>query len=121
MSGVYKGQADMEVGQLLASVMNSLSAPLYDAESAECQLLAVEGWVDQCRKGSIECRELTRRIHGRFGHVSPHVIEVLASLDDKYDLLVEIGATKAEVDREVEPAMIALTAAVDQILVSQPG
>jgi DNA-binding CsgD family transcriptional regulator len=77
LAGISKGQADMEVGQALPGAMESVSAPLFDAESTECQLVAVDGLAERYRNGVIDGRELVRRVHVRFGHVSPALIEAL--------------------------------------------
>lgn len=119
LAGIPQGQADMEVGQALPGAMESVSAPLFDAESTECQLLAVDGLAEGYRSGLIEGRELVRGIHVRFGHVSPDLIEALSALDDRYDLLPVTGGNEAEIDRNVDDALTALTAAVDEIIESQ--
>jgi hypothetical protein len=121
LAGISKGQADMEVGQALPGAMESVSAPLFDAESTECQLVAVDGLAERYRNGVIDGRELVRRVHVRFGHVSPALIEALSVLDDSYDLLPVTGGSEAKVDHNVDDALTALTAAVDEIIRSYAG
>ena len=98
LAAVSIDDAYAEVPPLLEAALGDVGLPYLPRDSAAAELAALRAMVARALSGEITPRELTAWVHGQFGHTRLEVVELLAALDDDYD----IGSVDvAEIDAEV--------------------
>lgn len=102
LAGTTRGEADVEIHDLLPAAMAELHLPYYGWNNPDSRLLAAAGLAREHVDGRLPARDLCRIIHSRFGHGAHDLIEPLAVLDDDYDVLdYSQNSTEAQLERRV--------------------
>ncbi|WP_323874374.1 hypothetical protein [Streptomyces sp. 3212.3] len=94
LAACTRAEAEYDVPELLPSALEELGLTFYAAGSIFGKEAAAQALARQMLAGELSPRELTLRIHQRFGHELP-LTERLAELDDEYDTL-EYGDRTSE-------------------------
>lgn len=108
LAACTRAEADFDLPDLLPPALDELGLIFYPMGSVAGQETAARSFVARMLAGELTPRELTSRIHLRFGHELP-LAERLANLDDEYDLLEHNDRTPAQVDAEVLAEALRLT------------
>ncbi|ROV69701.1 hypothetical protein [Streptomyces globisporus] len=95
-----RAEADYDVHDLLPPALDELGLTFRPAADEAAQEAVVRALARRMLAGDLEPRELTFRIHQRYGHELP-LTERLAELDDEYDILEYGDRTVDQVDAEV--------------------
>ncbi|MGW6582320.1 hypothetical protein ACWF76_23550 [Streptomyces globisporus] len=95
-----RAEADYDVHDLLPPALDELGLSFRPAADEAAQEAVVRALPRRMLAGDLEPRELTFRIHQRYGHELP-LTERLAELDDEYDILEYGDRTVDQVDAEV--------------------
>ncbi|MFJ6071030.1 hypothetical protein ACIQFU_09310 [Streptomyces sp. NPDC093065] len=100
LAACTRAEADYDVPDLLPPALDELGLAFCAAGSPAGREAGARALAARMLAGELTPRELTLRIHQRFGHELP-LTERLAQLDDEYDLLGYDDGTPARVDAEV--------------------
>ncbi|WP_413759989.1 hypothetical protein [Streptomyces sp. MMBL 11-3] len=100
LAACTRAEADYEVPDLLPPALDELGLTFHPAGSIAGREAAARALAVQMLAGELTPRELTSRIHQRFGHELPLAAQ-LANLDDDYDVLEYSDRTQAQVDADV--------------------
>ncbi|MFG2873826.1 hypothetical protein ACGFYU_02210 [Streptomyces sp. NPDC048337] len=100
LAACTRAEADYDVHDLLPSALDELGLTFHPIASRAGQEATARALARRMLAGELTPRELTFRIHQRFGHELP-LTERLAELDDEYDVLEYGDRTAAQVDAEV--------------------
>ncbi len=100
LAACTRAEADYDVHELLPVALDELGLTFYPATGDAGREDAARALARRMLAGELAPRELTSRIHQRFGHELP-LTERLAELDDEYDVLEYDNATVDQVDAEV--------------------
>ncbi|MFG2840938.1 hypothetical protein ACGFYE_38805 [Streptomyces zaomyceticus] len=100
LAACTRAEADYDVHDLLATVLDELGLTLDRADSGAGQEAVARALARRMLVGEFTPRELTVQIHQRHGHGLP-LTERLAELDDEYDTLEYNDRTLDQVDAEV--------------------
>ncbi|MEU5573905.1 hypothetical protein [Streptomyces coeruleorubidus] len=100
LAACTRAEADYDVHELLPVALDELGLTFYPATGDAGREDAARALARRMLAGELTPRELTFRIHQRFGHELP-LTERLAELDDEYDVLEYDNATVDQVDAEV--------------------
>ncbi|MFH9060365.1 hypothetical protein ACH4GM_03925 [Streptomyces coeruleorubidus] len=100
LAACTRAEADYDVHELLPVALEELGLTFYPATSDAGREDAARALARRMLAGVLTPRELTFRIHQRFGHELP-LTERLAELDDEYDVLEYDNGTVDQIDAEV--------------------
>ncbi|MFE1291194.1 hypothetical protein [Streptomyces sp. NPDC058751] len=100
LAACTRAEADDDVPDLLPPALDELGLIFYPVGSTAGEEAVARALAARMLAGELTPRELTLRIHQRFGHGLPPV-ERLALLDDEYDVLEYGDRTRAQLDAEV--------------------
>ena len=98
LGAVSIDDAYAEVPPLLEAAMADVGLPYLAPGSAAAELAGLQAMAARTVSGAITPRELTAWVHGWFGHTRLELVELLAALDDDYDIgHVDVEEIDAEV------------------------
>ncbi|MET9653263.1 hypothetical protein ABZZ44_23740 [Streptomyces sp. NPDC006460] len=100
LAGCTRAEAEYEQPDLLPAVLDELGLVSYPRDSVTGQEAAVRTLAHRLLAGRLTPRELTLRVHQRFGHQLT-LAERLAERDDEYDTIDYGTRTSAQLDAEV--------------------
>ncbi|MEV3988429.1 hypothetical protein AB0J57_05935 [Streptomyces sp. NPDC049837] len=100
LAACTRAEADYGIHDLFPAALDELGLTFYPVASEPGQEAAARALARRMLVGELTPRELTFRIHQRYGHELP-VAERLAELDDEYDVLPYGDRTVDQVDAEV--------------------
>ncbi|MCW8216036.1 hypothetical protein [Streptomyces griseolus] len=108
LAACTRTEADYDVPDLLPPALDELGLTFHPAGSVTGQEAAARALAARMLAGELTPRELTFRVHQRFGHELP-LAEQLANLDDDYDVIEYGNRTQAQVDADVTTEALRLT------------
>lgn len=100
LAACTRGEADYDVHDLLPAALGELNLSHHPDGDVAGQEAAVRALARRTLAGALTPRELTSRMHQRYGHELP-LAEYLAALDDEYDILEYGDADVSRIDAEV--------------------
>jgi hypothetical protein len=100
LAACTRAEADHDVHELLPEALHELGLTFYPFTSDAGREGAARALARRMLAGELTPRELTSRIHRRFGH-GLSLTERLAELDDEYDVLEYDNGTVDQADAEV--------------------
>ncbi|WP_244206727.1 hypothetical protein [Streptomyces swartbergensis] len=100
LAACTRAEADYDVPELLPEALDELGLTCYPVTSDAGREGVARALARRMLAGELTPRDLTSRVHQRYGHELP-LTERLAELDDEYDVLEYGNATVDQVDAEV--------------------